>query len=55
MELWYKDCVETGIVSQDMVSITDEQRLDEFATGKAATDSDSSDGQSKVLRKRIRS
>ena len=36
MELWYKDCVETGIVSQDMVSITDEQRLDEFATGKAA-------------------
>lgn len=33
---WYTDCVETGIISQDMVSITDEQRMDEFATGKAA-------------------
>lgn len=36
MEMWYEDCVESGIVSQDMVGITDEQRLDEFATGKAA-------------------
>lgn len=36
MERWYTDCVETGIVSPDMVSITDEQRMDEFATGKAA-------------------
>lgn len=36
LEQWYTDCVKTGIVSPDMVSITDEQRLDEFATGKAA-------------------
>lgn len=36
MEQWYTDCVQSGIVSRDMVSITDEQRLDEFATGKAA-------------------
>lgn len=37
MDKWYKDCVESGIVSKDMVSISDEQRIDEFATGKAAT------------------
>lgn len=37
MDKWYKDCVEKGIVSKDMVSISDEQRIDEFATGKAAT------------------
>lgn len=36
LEKWYQDCVQSGIVSQDMVSITDEQRMDEFATGKAA-------------------
>ena len=37
MDKWYEDCVKTGIVSKDMVSISDEQRIDEFATGKAAT------------------
>lgn len=36
MGKWYKDCVQTGIVTQDMIGISDEQRMDEFATGKAA-------------------
>lgn len=36
MEKWYEDCVKSGIVTQDMIGITDEQRLDEFASGKAA-------------------
>ena len=36
MEKWYEDCVESGIVTQDMIGITDEQRIDEFASGKAA-------------------
>lgn len=36
MNKWYKDCVQSGIVTQDMIGITDEQRRDEFATGKAA-------------------
>lgn len=36
MEKWYKDCVESGIITQDMIGITDEQRMDEFASGKAA-------------------
>jgi raffinose/stachyose/melibiose transport system substrate-binding protein len=33
---WYNDCVQTGIITKDMVAISDEQRMDEFATGKAA-------------------
>lgn len=36
MDKWYKDCVKSGIITQDMIGITDEQRLDEFASGKAA-------------------
>ena len=36
MEKWYNDCVSTGIITQDMIGISDEQRMDEFATGKAA-------------------
>lgn len=36
MEKWYNDCVKTGIITQDMIGISDEQRMDEFATGKAA-------------------
>lgn len=36
MNKWYKDCVKSGIITQDMIGITDEQRLDEFASGKAA-------------------
>lgn len=36
MEKWYNDCVTTGIITQDMIGISDEQRMDEFATGKAA-------------------
>lgn len=36
MEKWYTDCVETGIVTQDMIGITDDQRIDEFAQGQAA-------------------
>lgn len=36
MKMWYNDCVQTGIVSQDMIGITDDQRFEEFATGKAA-------------------
>lgn len=28
--------MQTGIVTQDMIGISDEQRMDEFATGKAA-------------------
>lgn len=36
MEKWYKDCVKSGIITQDMIGITDEQRMDEFASGKAA-------------------
>ena len=33
---WYTDCVQTGIIQQDMIGITDDQRFEEFATGKAA-------------------
>ena len=33
---WYNDCVQGGIITKDMVAISDEQRMDEFATGKAA-------------------
>lgn len=36
LDKWYEDCVESGIITQDMIGITDEQRLDEFASGKAA-------------------
>lgn len=36
MEKWYEDCVESGIITQDMIGISDEQRRDEFATGAAA-------------------
>lgn len=36
LDRWYEDCVESGIITQDMIGITDEQRLDEFASGKAA-------------------
>lgn len=36
METWYNDCVQSGIVNQDMIGITDDQRFEEFATGKAA-------------------
>lgn len=36
MDKWYEECVESGIITQDMIGITDEQRIDEFATGKAA-------------------
>lgn len=36
MEKWYEDCVQTGIITQDMIGITDDQRFEEFATGKAA-------------------
>lgn len=36
MRMWYTDCVQTGIVTQDMIGITDDQRFEEFATGKAA-------------------
>lgn len=36
LDKWYKDCVKSGIITQDMIGITDEQRLDEFASGKAA-------------------
>ena len=36
MNKWYEDCVATGIITQDMIGISDEQRMDEFATGKAA-------------------
>lgn len=36
MEKWHTDCVSTGIITQDMIGISDEQRMDEFATGKAA-------------------
>lgn len=36
MEKWYTDCVKTGIVTQDMIGITDDQRIDEFAQGQAA-------------------
>lgn len=36
MGKWYEDCVQTGIITQDMIGISDEQRMDEFATGKAA-------------------
>lgn len=36
MNKWYEECVATGIITQDMIGISDEQRMDEFATGKAA-------------------
>lgn len=36
LDKWYEDCVKSGIITQDMIGITDEQRLDEFASGKAA-------------------
>lgn len=36
MEKWYEDCVKSGIITQDMIGITDEQRIDEFASGQAA-------------------
>lgn len=36
VRMWYEDCVKTGIVNQDMIGITDDQRIEEFATGKAA-------------------
>jgi len=36
MTTWYNDVVKTGIVTKEMVAISDEQRMDEFATGKAA-------------------
>lgn len=30
MEKWYKDCVKSGIITQDMIGITDEQRMGDF-------------------------
>ncbi|MDO4490245.1 MAG: ABC transporter substrate-binding protein [Lachnospiraceae bacterium] len=36
MDKWYEECVQSGIITQDMVGITDEQRIDEFASEKAA-------------------
>lgn len=33
---WYNDVVKTGIVTKQMVALSDQQRMDEFASGKAA-------------------
>ncbi len=36
LNMWNNDMVKTGIISKDMAGMSDDQRFDEFTTGKAA-------------------
>lgn len=36
LNTWKTDMVDTGYISQDMVALTDDQRMSDFATGQAA-------------------
>lgn len=36
LNTWKKEMIDTGYISQDMVGLTDDQRMTEFATGEAA-------------------